>query len=268
MRVLPPGTWLQLMYLGERLRRVPAGRFVEIGPGSGEITALLLQLGWQGTSFDLDPHTTARLSERFAAAVSEQRYSAVNADFLAESPPAADQRIDLVISCMVMEHMDEPAEAAYLNTARAWLKDDGLLIGLVPGSPAHWGIEDEIAGHYRRYTRTRIDEVLRANALEPRHVAGLTFPVSNLLLPLSNFLVNRSERQKVQLSKLEQTKLSGRRDVAYKTRFPPLLGLLLNPYALYPLHLVQKALAASESALVLYFEAQQGHPQAADPKHG
>jgi len=37
MNVLPPGTILQLMYLRERIQRLPVGRFVEIGPGGGEI---------------------------------------------------------------------------------------------------------------------------------------------------------------------------------------------------------------------------------------
>ena len=47
-RVLPPGTILQLMYLRERLENIKPGRFIEIGPGSGEISGLLLDLGWTG----------------------------------------------------------------------------------------------------------------------------------------------------------------------------------------------------------------------------
>ena len=31
---LPPGTLLQLMYVQERLRKLAAGRFVEVGPGN------------------------------------------------------------------------------------------------------------------------------------------------------------------------------------------------------------------------------------------
>jgi hypothetical protein len=43
MVVLPPGTLLQLMYLGDRLKDIPAGRFIEVGQGSGEITHRLLR---------------------------------------------------------------------------------------------------------------------------------------------------------------------------------------------------------------------------------
>ncbi len=52
MSVLPPGTILQLMYLGERLRNIEPGRFIEIGPGSELVMNLLLELGW-GVSYDL-----------------------------------------------------------------------------------------------------------------------------------------------------------------------------------------------------------------------
>jgi hypothetical protein len=48
INVLPPGTLLQLMYLRERLEKLEPGRFIEIGPGSGEISKLLLDLGWGG----------------------------------------------------------------------------------------------------------------------------------------------------------------------------------------------------------------------------
>ena len=48
MRKLPPGTILQLIYLRERLENIKSGRFLEIGPGSGEICGLLLELGWRG----------------------------------------------------------------------------------------------------------------------------------------------------------------------------------------------------------------------------
>ena len=130
------------------------------------------------------------------------------------------------------------------------------MIGMVPASPDHWGIEDDIAGHLRRYTRASVAALAASKGWSLRHIAGLTFPTSNLLLPLSNFLVNRSERSKLSLSALERTKQSGKRNVKFKTHFPPILGLFLNEFTMLPLHLIQKAFGKSERALVLYFELQ------------
>lgn len=253
MSVLPPGTLLQLMYLEERLRALPPGRFIEIGPGSGEITQLLLDRGWQGRSYDLELRTIDKLSVRFEQEIAARRFRAINEDFLAAG---SAEKVDLVISCMVMEHFDDQAESRFMQVAADALEPLGMMIGLVPGSPAHWGIEDDIAGHCRRYTRSSVQTLANGHRWRIQHVAGLTFPLSNLLLPLSNFLVRRSESPKLAMSALERTKESGRRDVKFKTHFPSVLGMFLNRVTMSPMHLVQKLFSRSERALVIYFEAK------------
>lgn len=253
MNVLPPGTLLQLIYLRERLRGVPPGRFIEIGPGAGEITGLLLDGGWTGRSYDLSGETVAALRERFASAVAAGRFEAVHGDYLL-SP--AGEPADLVISCMVMEHLDDEAQSAFMRESAGRLARGGMMISLVPGSPADWGIEDDIAGHCRRYTRAEVQRLANIHHWQLQPVAGLTFPLSNLLLPISNFLVRRAERNKLSLPALERTMQSGRRSVRFKTHFPAVLALVLNRFTLFPLHLVQKLFSRSERALVLYFECR------------
>lgn len=256
MAVLAPGTQLQLFFLEERLRLLPAGKFVEIGPGGGDITHLLLQRGWRGLSYDLDAKTIGALERRFGAEIEAGRLTPIDGDYLSARPQGPSDKVDLVISCMVLEHLDEEEQRAFMRNSANWLRQGGTMITLVPGSPAHWGIEDDIAGHFRRYTRASIRELGADTGWNIIHMAGLTFPVSNWLLPISNYLVNRSEGSKLALSPLERTKESGRRNVFFKTRFPPALALLLNRITLFPLHLLQKFFAASEEALVIYFEAQ------------
>lgn len=253
MTVLPPGTILQLLYLKERLHRLTPGSFIEIGPGSGEITQVLLDRGWSGASFDLGLETTAKLRERFKNEIAEQRFTAINADYL--STPITES-VDLIISCMVMEHLDVDMESAFMAKSATCLKTGGIMIGLVPASPEHWGIEDDIAGHYRRYTRDSLARLATASHWRLLHLMGLTFPISNVLLPISNFLVSRNEKHKLTLSALERTEQSGRRTVKYKTSFPPVLGIFLNRVTLFPLHVVQKLLGTSSRALVLFFEAR------------
>jgi len=254
MAILPPGTLLQLMYLRDRLRSVTPGRFLEIGPGGGEVTRLLLDFGWSGKSYDLEYKTISSLKQRFSKEINERRFSAINEDYLMSDP--GPEKVDLIISCMVMEHLDDKAESAFMLRSADHLNSSGLMIGLVPASPKDWGIEDEIAGHYRRYTRGGLANLAASNGWRLTHIAGLTYPLSNLLLPLSNYLVNRRERSKLALPALERTKQSGRRNVPYKTRFPSFLALALNPFTLFPFHLVQKNFAKSQRALVLYFECR------------
>lgn len=242
------------MYLRERLRRIQPGKFIEVGPGGGEITELLLECGWSGCCYDLEEKTIEGLEKRFANEIAEGRLRLVNGNFI--SSPLDDEKVDLVISCMVMEHFEDEAQFAYMHAAENCLKQKGIMIGVVPSSPAHWGIEDDIAGHCRRYTRSSVGDLTTKSGWDLLHIAGLTYPISNFLLPISNFLVGRSEQSKLTLSALDRTKLSGQRRVRFKTYFPAILGLVLNEYVLYPFHIIQKTFSKSEHSLVLYFEAQ------------
>lgn len=256
MVVLPPGTLLQLMYLRARLKPLAAGRFIEIGPGSGEITRLLLDFGWSGCVYDLDQTTISRLRKRFSAAVESQQLITINADYLQSPPPSPFDNADLVVSCMVLEHLEDQQVARFMASSANYLVEDGRMIGLVPGSPKDWGIEDEIAGHLRRYTSNSIEDLTNRTGWQLVHQSGLTFPISNLLLPLSNFLVKRAEQSKLSQTALQRTKLSGRRNVLFKTHFPQFIGFFLNEITLKPFYYLQILFSHSKRSLVLYFEAR------------
>lgn len=249
--ILPPGTILQLMYLKERLRGVRPGRFIEVGVGQGYVSECLLRMGWSGTGYELDPSSVESARGRNSSAISGGRYDVVVGDWLG-SPVSA--RADLVISSMVLEHLTDDQELAYFRRCRESLNAGGRCIVLVPGSPADWGIEDEIAGHYRRYTFQRLADVARAAQCEVQHVAGLTFPLSNLVLPLSNLLVNRYEGAQRHNTMDERTRASGRRSVPGKTSFPSPFKLLLNETTLFPFHVLQKMFRRAQRALVIYME--------------
>ena len=254
MALLPPGTLLQHMYLAERLQLLASGEFVEVGPGAGDLTDLLLKAGWNGTCFDLNDQTISKLANRFSKEIDQGKLRLMNQDFNS-SPIENSGTADLIISCMVMEHLADENEIEFLHSAKRCLKDGGKMIAFVPSSPNHWGIEDDIAGHFRRYTRKSISDLLQKAGWGLEHISGLTFPLSNMLLPISNYLVRNSEADKIKLSLLERTKLSGNRNVFFKTSFPAVTKLLLNRFVMSPFHWLQKKLSNSESALVLYFES-------------
>ena len=175
-------------------------------------------------------------------------------DWVNDAP--ANEQADLVISSMVIEHLPDDEETRYFERCLDVLTEDGQAIVLVPASPRHWGVEDDIAGHIRRYTREGVTRRLEHLGWRVQHIAGLTFPLSNLLLPLSNGLVRRAEGARRTLSERERTRLSGDRHVAFKTHFPSVLAPVLNERALRPLHALQKAFVNHDAALVLYVEAR------------
>ena len=249
---LPPGTILQRMYVAERLRALTPGSFVEVGTGEGWLAKTLLDSGWRGTGYEPGAAAAARAEAQLAPEINEGRFRLERRDWLTTDSPASE--VDLVVSAMVLEHLAPEREREYFRQAARHLRPGGRALLLVPASPTHWGIEDEVAGHYRRYTPQSMRQLLALVGWDAGHVAGLTYPLSNLLLPLSNRLVRRSEGHRRALSLAERTAASGSRDVALKTRFPAALGLVLNEYALAPWHWWQKASRGHPHALVLYVE--------------
>ena len=68
MYELAPGNVLQNMYLARRLKQwvKPGMRFIELGPGNGIISRLMLNLGMHGTGVDLNNDACAINRERNA----------------------------------------------------------------------------------------------------------------------------------------------------------------------------------------------------------
>lgn len=250
--ILPPGTILQLMYLEERLRSVVPGKFIEVGVGRGFVAQTLLDMGWTGIGYDLNPVAVDSASAANKVAVNDGRLQLVTKDWLRSEH---DEHVDLVISSMVIEHLDQADEASYFVRCRRCLRSGGRAIVFVPGSPVHHGIEDEIAGHFRRYTFKDLQELFRTHGFQQPHIAGLTYPLSNWLRPVSDVLVRRAERNKQNLSMWEKTVLSGHRAVPFKTSFPDALGWILNKRTMFPFYVLQKWFRDNKSALVIYGEA-------------
>jgi SAM-dependent methyltransferase len=219
--------------------------------GQGYLSAALLARGWRGVGFELDAESAVAAQSANEQAISEGRYEVRNDDWLAaRGVPTAD----LILSSMVLEHLDDAGEHAYLNKCRAHLSSGGRCVLLVPGSPRDWGVEDDIAGHYRRYTYDTLRRLAEGNGWRVEHMAGLTYPLSNLLLPISNRLVTHAEHDRGALSMTDRTKYSGRRHVPGKTHFPAVVVLLLNEWTLYPFHLMQKIFSRASRSLVIYAE--------------
>jgi len=68
------------------------------------------------------------------------------------------------------------------------------------------------------------------NEYEIRQLARLSYPVSNILLPISSFLIRRAEKSKLLISNIEKTNASGILNVQFKTTVPNILSLVLNRF--------------------------------------
>jgi len=249
--ILAPGTILQLMYFKERLRRIKPGYFIEMGVGRGDLSKVLLDHGWRGRGYELNPQAAQAAKHLNREAVDQGRYQVLRTDWLRSGRLV---QADLVVSSMVLEHLNEKDEAKYFQKAWKALKPEGRMILLVPACPDYWGLEDEIAGHYRRYTARELEAKARKSGWKIVDRAGLCYPLCNWLFPISDLLVKRSESGKRKLSMTQRTKLSGYREVPFKTLYPWVFKFVLNPVVLYPFHWLQKMYRENSRCIVLYGE--------------
>jgi hypothetical protein len=250
---LAPGTILQQMYVLGRMRQWPSSirPFYELGSGDGHLSQLLLASGFTGRGFDLNSASNTCNCELNKQAIETGRYAVEGSDFLEQGNLA---RVDLIISSMVIEHLEQDLVDAYFLKAKNLLNPGGLLVTLVPADMNAWGIEDEIAGHIKRYQRACFREIAAKSNLSIRDIAGLTWPLSNLILPISNFLVARAESHLLGKSMHERTVASGHRAVPFKTTFPWWHSVLFNRVTLFPWYILQLLGRHSERALILYCE--------------
>lgn len=257
---ISPGSILQKMYLKERLNSFifQDRSFIEIGTGGGALSNLLLESGYTGIGFDLNTDACFKnkiLNDNY---IRNGKYKVLNENFLCQN---LNEKVDLIISSMVTEHFEERQLDKYFEKCKELIHPTGRIITLVPAGMRFWGIEDEIAGHIRRYEFEDIISIADKLSFKIDHCVGLTFPISNILFPISNFVVKRNERKKLSLDLKERTILSGDRNVFLKTRFPKGLRLLLNENVLYPFHIFQKMFKNSRKSMVIYFELARNTQQ-------
>jgi len=251
-----PGSILAMMVLASRSSiKADRGRFVELGAGNGDAAAVLLNLGWQGVLYEVDYETAKLLRLRFAEQIVTRRLQVMHGDFLDNDLDR--ESVDLVFSSMVLEHLPENDVDRVLAQSARILKSRGHVVAFVPGSKRHWGIEDSVAGHFRRYSRRDLHTLLLSANLRVSSIFGVTYPISNALFGLSNFLVKRGESQKLAENMKMRTESSGRRNVAWKTSYPAWSKLFLNPITLSPFFLIQHWFRHHDDCLVLFLEAQK-----------
>lgn len=234
----PPGTLCQNQLALDVVRAAGARTFCEIGVGTGSLALALCRNGLRGVGVEYSAAAAAVARQRLEQQIGAGAFRLIEGDFLAL--PAPDQPFDVALSMMVMEHIEDDLEFA--RRLRSWVKPGGTVIVGVPARMDRWGIEDVAAGHFRRYERRDLRAVLTAAGLEDVVVRSASVPTANLTFHLSNLLVRSAwAGRDASHSQRERTELSGLHDVPFKTLFPAPFKLLLNPIAMYPLFVLQRA---------------------------
>lgn len=164
-------------YLMRRARILPQlnalarGRLLEVGPGAGMLLIEAARCGFRCEALELSAEARA-LTE--AAIAQSSQMIPVHADASAEW----NQSFDALLAFDVLEHIEHDRDA--LKQWHSWLVPNGTLLLSVPAHMRMWSAGDEWAGHFRRYEREPLVQLLREAGFEPELVECYGFPLTNL----------------------------------------------------------------------------------------
>jgi SAM-dependent methyltransferase len=172
-------------YYGARLRPFLRGRVLEVGAGIGGTTRTLCddsQADW----LCLEPD--AALASRITELLRSRDLPAccrLHVGVLADLP-AGEGLFDAILYIDVIEHIED--DAAELQRAYNRLAPGGAILIVVPAHQWLFSPFDKAIGHFRRYSRSRLRQVLPAGS----HIQQLVYLDSvGLLASAANKLLLR-----------------------------------------------------------------------------
>lgn len=208
-----------------------AGKSIlEIGYGAGEVFELYRSLCLQISGYDFSEEARQLAGKEYPDICLFKEAS--------EIPPKG---FDYVAACEVLEHIEDDSTA--ITSWNACLKDDGCLFLSVPAHQRRWDRNDEASGHYRRYEKKTLKELLEACGFDVELCWTYDFPSCLLLDPLRSHRADRRMRRYAmdEVSLEARTKRSGLdRDES------TLLRALSQKFLLWPILLIQSLFYESD----------------------
>jgi SAM-dependent methyltransferase len=173
-----------LSTMREMLRPLAGLRALDIGCGTGYVTASLESAGMDtcGLDMDLGALQFARQRIRGPLVCQDAAYVPFSGQF------------DVALMCDVIEHVAD--DIAILVQARRAVKSDGVLVVTVPAHQVLWTAVDDASGHKRRYSEAVLRDALVRAGWRPRivrHFNTLLFVVQMIDRHLMSRLAGSGE---------------------------------------------------------------------------
>jgi SAM-dependent methyltransferase len=195
---LSPNAWLRWELIRRELEAEPVSSVLELGMGQGAVGSRLSRYA-RYVGVEPDPSSRAVAERRLAA-------GATVLHDLDDLDPT--ERFDVVCAFEVLEHIEHDADV--LATWSQRVEPAGRLLLSVPAHQHRFAAADELAGHFRRYSRADLERVLLEADLQPIRIDAVGFPLALVLERGRNILAKRELRKRAGQTIEDRTAGSGR----------------------------------------------------------
>jgi SAM-dependent methyltransferase len=154
---------------------LPGKTCLEFGYGAGDMLLLYASLGLDASGFDISESAfeIARLRIEKHPSLKSKIHLAL------DKTDVYGRRYDYIMAFEVLEHIEDD-----LSCVKEWggiLNENGKLLISVPAHQSKWGRSDVAAGHYRRYERRGVRNLLVSGGFKIRCLWNYAYPLSILL---------------------------------------------------------------------------------------
>lgn len=148
--------------------------FIDFGCGAGDLACSAAKLGLKGTGYDFS-------DDAISVANSIKKREKLNDNQIKFEKSKTEikeinKTADIVLCMEVLEHIKNDKEAF---RALVEITNKYLLIS-VPAKQKLFGYSDTLAGHYRRYNRDDLLELIKHEGLEVINIIGYGYPFTNI----------------------------------------------------------------------------------------
>ncbi len=212
-------------------KRLAPGRLLEIGCGAGALLDDLAGMGFSAVGVDQSP-----AARRIATAL---LVGTRDVEIRETCEGLASESFDHLAAFEVLEHVED--DLAALSDWARYLKPGGGLIVSVPAHPERWNPADVWAGHYRRYRRKDLVDLVEKADFKVETIQCYGFPLANFMERLSARVYANQTRKRGgdEMNQDERTDASGS-DRSLLTRIWPIYSSFPGTLAMRLVWKVQK----------------------------
>ena len=151
------------------ISKIKPGRVLDVGCGTGKILAELKKQGWQVWGVDAEPAAAKECQKR------DIKIKIADATI---RMPFKDNFFNAILALDFLEHVND--DKTVIRGIKRVLKPNGIIIISVPAYPKLYSYWDKMLGHYRRYSKSDLTQLMIKSGLK---IKFISYYFSWLLLP-------------------------------------------------------------------------------------